>query len=74
METVTTITSLISALAALCAVAISFRNSLKIKEVHVSINSRMDQLLAARGIAERAEGTAAGLEQGRNEPRDTERR
>lgn len=59
------IASLISAFAALGAVAMSARNARKIHEVHVSINSRMDQLLQARGDA----SMAAGVEQGRSEVR-----
>ncbi len=65
MEDIRTIISGISALAALGAVAMSFWNSRKIREVHISINSRMDQLLQARGDASEAKG----LEQGRSEIR-----
>jgi hypothetical protein len=50
------IAQVITALAALGALGMSYRNSKKIAEVHVSINSRMDQLLNATGISERAAG------------------
>jgi hypothetical protein len=39
---------------------VSYRNSLKIQEVHLSINSRMDQLLKATGMASHAAGLAEG--------------
>jgi len=61
------IAAIISALAALGAFAVSVINAVKIKQVHVSINSRMDQLLSERGIAERAMGLQEGRdEKGRN--------
>ena len=70
IATLAAITSMISALAAVGAVVMSVlayiasrKNGKKIEEVHVSINSRMDQLLQARGDASEAKG----LEQGRNE-------
>jgi hypothetical protein len=47
---------LITAAAAIGAVLMSYRNSRKIESVHVSINSRMDQLLEATGAAKLAEG------------------
>ncbi len=59
------IASLVSALAAMGAVLMSAYNAKKIQQVHISINSRMDQLLAERGRASLSEG----LELGRNEPR-----
>jgi hypothetical protein len=43
-------------------------NARKIREVHVSVNSRMDQLLSLRGEASKA----AGFEEGRLEPRITD--
>lgn len=51
---------IITALAALGALIQSWRNAGKISDVHVSINSRMDQLLKATGIASKAEGVAQG--------------
>ena len=67
IETVAVIASLISAFAAFGATAVSLmsyrasrRNGQKIEEVHVSINSRMDQLLAARGESSEAKGLALG--------------
>lgn len=71
-ENLAGIASLISAVAALGATAVSAlalrasrKNGRKIEEVHVSINSRMDQLLQARGDASMAQG----VEQGRAEAR-----
>jgi hypothetical protein len=46
----------VTAFASLGAVLLGAMNSRKIREVHISINSRMDQLLQARGEASRAEG------------------
>jgi hypothetical protein len=57
------VATMISALAAVGALVVSVVNAVKIKRVHVSINSRMDQLLSERGIAERA----LGLQEGRDE-------
>jgi hypothetical protein len=57
------IAAIISAVAALGAVCMSWRNSRKIQSVHVSINSRMDELLRVTGLAERARG----IEEGRAE-------
>jgi hypothetical protein len=54
------VAEIITAAAALGAVLMSWRNSTKIQDVHVSINSRMDQLLAATGLAARANGVAQG--------------
>lgn len=53
----------LSAVAAICAVIIAIMNMFEIKIVHISINSRMDQLLLERGKAQRLEG----LQQGRDE-------
>ena len=53
----------ISAFSAIGALVISIVNSMKIMQVHVSINSRMDQLLALQATASKAEG----VEQGRTE-------
>jgi hypothetical protein len=49
---------LITAIAAVGAVSMSYRNSRKIEQVHISINSRMDQLLKTSGDAMKAEGVA----------------
>lgn len=57
------VVSVLTAITALGGLFMGIFNSRKIKEVHISINSRMDQLLAARGLASMAEG----VEQGRNE-------
>jgi crotonobetainyl-CoA:carnitine CoA-transferase CaiB-like acyl-CoA transferase len=57
------IVGVLTAVAALIAAIVSVRNSGKIREVHISINSRMDQLLTERGIAARAEGVIEGQAQ-----------
>lgn len=49
-------TSLFSAVAALGAVLMSFRNSRKIQEVKVTIDGRMDQLLKLTGESQHAAG------------------
>jgi len=54
--TVGEIAQLLTALAAVGAVLMSYRNSRKIEQVHISINSRMDQLLKSSGEAEFAKG------------------
>lgn len=60
MPWIAPITSVLSALAAAGAVLTSWRNRNAIQQVHVSINSRMDQLLAETAKASRAEGVVAG--------------
>ncbi len=65
MEELKLVVSGISALAALGAVGMSFWNSRKIREVHISLNSRLDQMLRDRGDAREA----LGLEKGRSELR-----
>lgn len=42
------------------AVAVSLWNTFKIRDVHISINSRMDQLLAASIHAAKANGVVQG--------------
>ena len=54
----TKITQSILALAAVIAAAVSIYNSFKIESVHVSINSRMDQMLILQGVASKAEGVS----------------
>jgi hypothetical protein len=56
-----------SAACALGAMIVGIRNTRRIREVHIMINSRMDQLLVASGLASRAEG----VEQGRKEVANT---
>ena len=63
METLKLVISGISAIAALGAVAVSIWNSRRIREVHISLNSRLDQMLQDRGDAREA----IGLEKGRSE-------
>ena len=54
------ITDLITAVAALGAVIVGWRNSKKIEAVHIDVNSRMTELLKATGVAAHAEGVEAG--------------
>ena len=63
------IAELVTALAALGAVGVSIWNSKRIKEVHLLINSRMDELLRVSGIASRAEGVQQGREDAMKENR-----
>ena len=57
-------TSIITALAALGALIIAFQNRGAIQQVHIAINSRMDQLLKSTGLAARAEGKEEGKAEG----------
>ena len=41
----------------------------KVKELHISLNSRLDQLLKAVAATSHAEGLAEGLSEGRAESR-----
>lgn len=61
----------LTAFVALAVAIINRRNTKKeIQEIHLSVNSRMDQLLKlAEGLA-RSEGHAEGQEQERSEARD----
>ena len=52
------VAQLVTAVSAVSAVLMSYRNSRKIEQVHVSINSRMDQLLKTNGDAMKAAGVA----------------
>jgi hypothetical protein len=52
--------ALISAIPALGALALGFVNRHALHGIHVEINSRLSELVAANSRAERAEGTAAG--------------
>jgi hypothetical protein len=63
------IASLITAVAALGGVLMGFRNSRKIQEVHLSINSRMDQLLLA--TKESAHAAGVNEEKAKNIPEQT---
>ena len=53
----TTITAIASAVAAI----MSIHNKGSIEQIHVSINSRMDQLLKTMAASSKAEGVAEGL-------------
>ena len=59
--------SVVGSLAAAGAVVVSWMNLKKIREVHVQINSRMDQLLKATGLLGEAEGRARGRAEIHNE-------
>ncbi len=54
-----------TAFSVMVGVIISFINRNKIRELHVTLNSRLDQLLAATAAQARSEGHAEGLEEGR---------
>jgi hypothetical protein len=54
---------LMTAVAALGAMLLSWRNSRKIKEVHLMINSKMSDLLALTRTSATAEGVLAGRAQ-----------
>lgn len=56
MPALAEIAQILTALAAVGAVISSWRNSRKIEAVHISINSRMDQLLESTGAAMKAQG------------------
>ncbi len=47
---------IITAVAALAAVVVSLWNGRKIQDIHIAINSRMDQLLELTKSAEHARG------------------
>jgi hypothetical protein len=62
-----TITAIIiAAIPGLLAWLQSCKNTSRIQEIHVLFNSRLDELLRAHGLAERA----AGVQQEREESRD----
>jgi hypothetical protein len=68
-EIIALVGALGSLLAAFAAFVASIRNGQKIQEVHLSINSRMDQLLEASSAAARAAGI--NEEKARMLPTDT---
>lgn len=51
-------TKIIIAVTAAGALAVSVYNASQINNVHISINSRMDQLLLERGKSSKAEGVS----------------
>jgi LPS sulfotransferase NodH len=61
------IAQMILALAMLFNTWQSWRNGRKIEQVHIATNSLTDRLVAKTAAASLAEGTALGLEQGRQE-------
>ncbi len=52
--------TIFGAVASVAAATISAWNSSRIHEVHVAINSRMDELLKSTGTAARLEGVTQG--------------
>ena len=56
------IAALPGTIAALGALITSLRNASKIQEVHLSVNSRLTELINATKIASHAEGLAEGRE------------
>jgi Na+/proline symporter len=63
------IAAVISSVSATLAVVVSLMNRNKIQKVHLTLNSRLDQLLASHGAAERA----AGIEEERDRDRNKKR-
>lgn len=55
--------TIITALAAVGAVVVSYLNNRKLQSVHIDLNSRLTQLLEANAHAARSEG----IEQGRKD-------
>lgn len=47
----------------LATAVIAWRVQVAVHEVHLSLNSRLDQLVSARGSAERAAGVVEGVAQ-----------
>lgn len=61
----------LTALVALWVAIVNRRNTKKeIQEIHISVNSRMDQLLKMSQSSARAEGHVEGQEQERSEARE----
>jgi hypothetical protein len=56
IQFITAVAALLGALTAAASLLASLRNALKIKEIHLSINSRFDQFLALTKHAAVAEG------------------
>jgi hypothetical protein len=56
---------------ALGALVASIRNNTKIEELHISVNSRLTELLKQTGIAAHAEGLAQGKAEGVKESKGT---
>jgi hypothetical protein len=48
------------------AVFMGMSNQRGIKDLHVSVNSRMDQLLEQKGLASKAEGLKEGIDSVKN--------
>lgn len=56
-------------LVALAGMVVSLHNKSKIRELHVTMNSRLDELVRQKGISSFAEGKAVGVETEREEVR-----
>lgn len=65
--TFTELSQLITAAAALGAVLMSARNGRKIEEIHLLINSRMDELLKVTGESQHALGVKHEFDRDKNE-------
>lgn len=53
----------------LLALMRTLKNARAIEEVHITVNSRLTQLLNATGAAARSEGKAEGMAEGRSDER-----
>jgi hypothetical protein len=67
----TFLTAFFGMLAAIAALVQSFRNSTRIQEVHLTMNSRLDSLLAA--TKEAAEARGGAIERDRRDAADAAR-
>ena len=56
------ITAIPPTMVAAGAVYLGLKNHRGIEDLHISVNSRMDQLLKERGIASKAEGRQEGID------------
>ena len=61
------VAQLVTAVSAIGAILMSWHNSEKIQEVHISINSRMDQLLASTELSARAIGAKEERDRGQTQ-------
>jgi hypothetical protein len=62
------IVGLISCVPATISAVFAYLNRNKLAELHVSLNSRLSELLTANSAASRAEGKAEGIAEGKIEP------
>lgn len=59
--------SLVSAVSVPVVAIVTVLNRKAIREVHLSLNSRLDQLVESKSAAARMEGHAAGVTEGKQE-------